>query len=82
MKIPPRKPPTPVASSSKARGAGKKAPAAKPGYADKSAFDLLTGSPDYRQAFRSDKALMDVYQAREVRVRNLIDRRRDVLIYK
>ena len=50
--------------------------------ADKNAFDLLTGTSAYREAFASDKALLDVYQARESRVSAFIDRRRDVLIYK
>jgi uncharacterized protein YbbC (DUF1343 family) len=50
--------------------------------ADKNAFDLLTGCADYRNAFGSDKALLEVYAARENRVRAFIDRRRDVLIYK
>jgi uncharacterized protein YbbC (DUF1343 family) len=49
--------------------------------ADKNAFDLLTGTSDYRSAFATDKALMEVYAAREIKVRNFIDRRRDVLIY-
>jgi uncharacterized protein YbbC (DUF1343 family) len=49
--------------------------------ADKNAFDLLAGTSEYRDAFSSDKALMEVYAAREGKVREFINRRRDVLIY-
>jgi len=48
---------------------------------DRNAFDLLTGTTAYRDAFRSDAALVAVYDEREARTRTFAERRAGALLY-
>ncbi len=48
---------------------------------DRNAFDLLTGCDAYRQAFKSDAALLEVYRERETRSARFAERRRSALLY-